>query len=198
MKTTHDFFNSGGEYKTRIDGKKTKECQLWENIRTRITYLPTINEGKFGKYASASVDQRWFDFQDFAKWFKSLEFYQEGWQLDKDVLLKGNTIYGPDTCVFLPEEVNKALNIKSRVKGKIMLGVSYHTISGKIQVQYACKHPDYKLSIYLDDNQIDYGFSLYKEAREGYIKHLAEKYKNILDPRAYNALASYEISKEDQ
>ncbi len=195
--TVQTFINSKGKHKTRVDNTKVKAYQLWENMRSRIVYLPVMNEGKFGKYTDLIVDSGWFDFQLFADWFESVEYYQVGWQLDKDLLFKDNKIYGPDTCVFLPEEVNKALNIKSRSRGGIMLGICYHGNVGKIMVQYSCKHPDYKLNLYLDDTQIEYGFSLYKKAREGYIKHLAEKYKHELDPRAYGALMSYTITKED-
>lgn len=194
----HVFYNSGGAYKTRVKGVKTKECQLWENMRSRIEYLPEMNEGKFGKYSGVTVCDEWKNFQSFAHWFYTLEYYQLGWQLDKDLLSKDNNSYEPDNCVFLPEEVNKALNIKSRARGQIMLGISKHSKNiGKINVQYSCKHPDYKLRVYLDDSQIEYGFSLYKKAREGYIKYLAEKYKDQLDPRAYKALMLYTITKED-
>lgn len=193
-----DFFNSKGQYKTRVNGKKTKACQLWENMKSRTTYLPEMNEGKFGKYSDVTICDEWKNFQSFAHWFYTLDYYQVGWQLDKDILYKDNNCYEPDKCVFLPEEVNKALNIKSRSRGVICLGISYHSQNiGKIMVEYACKHPEYKLKKYLDITQVEYGFSLYKKAREGYIKHLAEKYKDQLDPRAYEALLLYTITKED-
>ena len=193
-----DFFNSKGLYKTRVEGKKTKACQLWENMRSRIEYLPEMNEGKYGKYNRVTICDEWKEFQVFAHWFNTLDYYQAGWQLDKDLLCKDNNSYEPNKCVFLPEEVNKALNTKSRNRGDICLGISSHSQNtGKIDVRYTCKNPEFTLRAYLTLEQVDYGFSLYKKAREGYIKHLAEKYKETLDPRAYNALMSYTISKED-
>lgn len=196
--STHGFYNSGGFYKTRVDGRKTKECQLWENMRVRIDYLPLLDKTKYGKYIGVTVCEEWKDFQVFSAWFGSISYYENGWQLDKDLLFKGNTTYSPDTCVFLPEEVNKALNVVNRSRSPICLGISHHCQnSGMIDVRYHCKNPEFALRKYLKIEQVDYGFSLYKKAREGYIKHLAHKYKEDLDPRAYNALMSYSISKED-
>lgn len=190
------FYNSGGKHKTRISGIKTKACQLWENIKGRCLILPIVNERKFGKYSNVTIDDEWLDFQRFADWFDSVS-YIDGWTLDKDLL--GLNHYGPESCVFLPDEVNKALSLKTRVRGSLPIGVSYH--GGKedyVDIQYACKNPDFAFRKFTPiTKMIDVWLSYYKPAREGYMKHLAEKYKDQIDARAYDALRSYEINIED-
>lgn len=190
------FYNSKGKHKTRIDGKKTKACQLWENIKIRCTVLPKMNESKFGKYSSVTVDERWLDFQNFAEWFSSVD-YTEGWTLDKDVL--GYNHYGEDSCVFLPDEINKALSLKTRVRGDLPIGVSYHSKNkDMVDIQYDCKHKTFRFRTYTHISQmINVWISKYKPAREGYIRFLANKYRANLDVRAYNALCSYEVNLED-
>ncbi len=37
----------------------------------------------------------------------------------------------------------------------------------------------------------------YKEAKEAYLKELADKYKDMLDPRAYKALYNYTVDIDD-
>jgi hypothetical protein len=192
------FYNSGGKYKTRINGIKEPACRLWENMKSRIYYLPKMNEGKFGKYSDQVICEDWKDYQNFAAWFEDAtsKHYDKGWQLDKD-LISTEKLYSPETCVFLPEEVNKALNIKSRARGEVCLGVSYSKDATKLYVQYACKHSDFAVRKWFSLDKLQEGFQMYKTARERYIKHLAEKYKDKLDPRAYAALVSYKITMED-
>lgn len=190
------FYNSGGKHKTRIGGKKTKACQLWENIKIRCTVLPKINESKFGKYATVTIDESWLDFQNFSDWFYSID-YAEGWSLDKDVL--GYNHYGVDSCVFLPDEINKALSLKTRVRGDLPIGVSYHSKNKEmVDIQYACKNKMFSFRKYVHiDQMINVWFSKYKPAREGYIRYLADQYRVNLDIRAYNALSSYTVNLED-
>ena len=40
-------------------------------------------------------------------------------------------------------------------------------------------------------------FNAYKQAKESFIKEQANKWKGKIDPRAYNALMSYEVSIDD-
>ena len=46
------------------------------------------------------------DFQVFSKWYE--ENYIEGFQLDKDIITKGNRVYGPTTCKFVSIKDNAA------------------------------------------------------------------------------------------
>ena len=61
-----------------------------------------------------SVYEGWHNFQNFAKWYEDnyYEIEEEQMHLDKDILVKGNKVYSPDTCVFVPETIN-GLFVKS-------------------------------------------------------------------------------------
>lgn len=201
--TRTPYYNTKGKHKTRLPpgNVKTKACQLWENIKNRCEYLPKMDEVRFGKYEGTDACDSWKDFQNFAQWFEETQvqgFYHEGWQLDKDLLSKDNKLYSPEFCVFLPEEVNKALNTKSRTRGELPMGLSYNSRNKKlINVVYACKHEAFYLRMCVPKSRMLEGFELYKKSREGYIHFLAEKYKDKLDPRAYKALKEYEVSVDD-
>ena len=58
----------------------------------------------------------WPTIREFTPWFEAN--YVQGWELDKDLLVPGNTEYGPDTCRFVPRSLNSmqpynVLDIKS-------------------------------------------------------------------------------------
>jgi hypothetical protein len=86
---------------------------------------------KHTTYLNITCCEDWLLFTNFAKWFK--ENYIEGWQLDKDLLIKDNKIYSPATCLFVPQEINKFLILNGRTPiGNILpIGVNLH--NGRFQ-----------------------------------------------------------------
>lgn len=73
-------------------------------------------------YNGCEVCEEWRYFPKFKEWFNLN--YIKGWEIDKDVLFKGNKLYSPETCCFLPKEVNSFFTIKRRrKKGNLPLGV---------------------------------------------------------------------------
>lgn len=55
-------------------------------------------------YSDCSVDPVWHSFSAFREWH--LKQSHEGNQLDKDILVPGNRVYGPDTCCYVPHYLN--------------------------------------------------------------------------------------------
>ena len=69
---------------------------------------------------------------------------QERLQLDKDILVIGNKEYGSKTCCFVPQYINKLLNINQNNTGKVLpLGVC-------IKVRTACA-----VNIYVAQCRVD-------------------------------------------
>ena len=55
-------------------------------------------------YKGCSVVKEWHNFQVFGKWFDNN--YIDGHQIDKDIKVKDNKVYGPDTCLFVTHAEN--------------------------------------------------------------------------------------------
>jgi len=73
-------------------------------------------------YVGCSVCTEWLIFSTFRKWMETQDW--KGKQLDKDILVKGNKVYSPDTCVFVSKGLNVTFKDWSRVRGKYPQGVS--------------------------------------------------------------------------
>jgi len=96
-------------------GKKSdveeKIKALWRNMLYRC-YGPTT----VPCYEDVTVCERWHDLSKFLEDIKHLPNYyhwktKKGWELDKDArAIKGQPkVYSPETCCFIPSEVNSSL-----------------------------------------------------------------------------------------
>lgn len=163
----------------------------WNNMLRRI-YLPK-NKLEYEAYKDCSIDPSWLILTNFNNWFK-LQIYEKGYHLDKDLLRKGNKVYSPSTCVFVPQEINKFLTCRANGRGKYPLGVSYKTSNlkydAKISIDSRTKH------LGLFDCPED-AFYAYKKAKEEYAKVLAERWKGRIDSKVYDALLLYEVDITD-
>lgn len=75
-------------------------------------------------YKGCSVIPEWHYFMTFRGWMEKQDW--EGKELDKDLLVKGNKVYGPETCVFLDPEVNMFLTERENNKGEYPTGVYFN------------------------------------------------------------------------
>ena len=62
---------------------------------------------KNAQYEFCEVVDEWHRFTNFKSWMEKQDW--EGKHLDKDILVPENTIYGPDTCMFIPPHINTML-----------------------------------------------------------------------------------------
>ena len=95
-----------GPYRATIGRSDTKAYKTWKNMIGRC-YCPKIQAIQ-PTYIDCSVVEEWHNFQNYAKWYKAN--YIKDFHVDKDILVKGNRIYGPDFCKFasLSDNVIKA------------------------------------------------------------------------------------------
>lgn len=180
--------NDKGQYLRVINKKATLEGSYWADMLKRCYDKGSLR--KYPTYADCTVDHRFHRFQHFAAWAND----QAGWGrekycLDKDILVRGNKIYSPETCVFVPREINLLLVLQKSARGKYPLGVHFSK-RGKFAAQCCINGKQTPLGFY--DTPED-AFAIYKRTKESLIKEAAEKHKGAIDPRAYTALHGFQI-----
>lgn len=119
-------FVGEGKYSTKI-----KAYAVWRNMLMRC--YDKTNEG-FIRYGQKGilVCEEWLNFNIFAAWYE--ENVIEDWQLDKDLLSeKEEKKYSPETCCFLPREINNIIiGRKTENTGVMMEGKKWRAdISAK-------------------------------------------------------------------
>lgn len=82
-------------------------------------------------YKGCSVVDEWLIFSNFRSWMVEQDW--EGNHLDKDLLIEGNKVYGPGTCVFVSQSLNKLMNNHALGCGDQPIGV--HSYCGKYKAQ---------------------------------------------------------------
>ena len=131
------------------------------------------------------------DFQAFADWAtQQVGYGVPGYQLDKDLLVKGNKVYSPETCCFLPAEINMALiRDRSHKKSGYPVGIFRNHKTGLMaQIRIHDK------AIYLastptsTETDIAHLSQVYEAAKSAYLNALAVEHQLNLDPRAFEAL----------
>ena len=183
-----------GEYSSKESGEITKCYEVWKKMLQRC-YDDDFKERE-PTYKGCEVCTEWHNFQSFAEWFED-NYYKipgEVMSLDKDVLVKGNKIYSPETCMFVPQDINILFTKCDNSRGDYPIGVSYHKQKGKYisrcNVCNKLKHLGYF------DNPEE-AFNAYKTAKEKYIKEVADKYKEYIPQKLYEAMYNYEVEIDD-
>lgn len=115
--------------------------------------------------------------------------------LDKDILNKGNKIYSPENCIFVPQSINNLFIKRQNNRGEYPIGVCYHKATNKFRA--SCNNAN-KEHVVLGnfDNPID-AFNEYKRFKEITIKKVADLYKDIIPEKLYVAMYKYEIEITD-
>lgn len=115
-----------------ISGKQVRHPAYitWNNILRRC--YNAQDHVAHPTYIGASCCDDWLLFTNFATWF-SVNFIPD-YQLDKDLLVRENKIYSPETCVYVPGYINKFITTRHNYRGELPIGVTAH-ITGKFQAQ---------------------------------------------------------------
>ena len=179
------------KYPTRVKGKNTKQYHLWYNLLARCC-CPDVQK-KHPTYIGCTVSENFKNYSYFYAWCQNqIGFGQKGFQLDKDLLLKGNKVYSETSCLFLPRELNNLLTSSKQNRGNLPIGVSVH--QGRLAVRCCRKPAPHHVGLF---DTVEEAFATYKQVKESYIKSQAEKWKDQIDIRAYEALMRYEVLPTD-
>ena len=108
-----------------VDGKRIT-CPIfsrWKNMIIRCN--DKKYHDKFPTYKDCTIDNQWHSFMSFRGWVLT----QSDWEcceLDKDLLVDGNNIYGPQFCIFISPHINTFFAHNTRRLSSDSLGVFFH------------------------------------------------------------------------
>jgi hypothetical protein len=170
--------------KPTINGKEVA-CPFyltWKSMLYRC-YSEGIRKER-PTYIGCSVADEWLLFSKFKLWMVNQCW--EGKALDKDILIQGNKVYSPKTCIFVSKPINNLLNKHSSLRGKYPIGVDLRRKKNK----YRAKCLAYGKSTHIGH------YDTPEEAHEAYkkfkYKHIAEIANQQSEPLR-TALLNYKI-----
>lgn len=168
--------------------KNKKIYDIWKRIIDRC--CDEKYQEKYPTYKDVTVCAEWYDFHNFSKWYESN--YIETFHLDKDVLCRNCKIYSPETCCFVPREINNLFTNRYNKRGIYPLGVSKlnNLFKSNISINGLRVH----LGLFKTPQE---AFEVYKIAKENYIKEKANEWKGKITEEVYNAMYVYEVDIKD-
>ena len=171
-----------------INGKVLKSREVWGDMIKRCYDEKQLKRRP--SYIGVTVCDEWLCYANFKEWYDKniYEIKDERMQLDKDILIKGNKVYSPETCIFVPQRINTLFREFNNNEFPTLEERSNGTFAIRVRMNGKSK----RIS----------GFETKEKAEECYlkekrqiIKEIAEEYKDKIPNKLYNRLI--EISNEE-
>ena len=105
--------------------------KAWKNMLERC-YSDKYHKNR-PTYSGCTVTLSWLKFSSFDSWYD--DNYIEGYELDKDIKVKGNKIYSPDTCLFVSGDVNKLMHESGGIDSIYPTGVYFDKNKSKFKAR---------------------------------------------------------------
>lgn len=179
-------YNSQVKHPAFANGEIAKPYSIWRAMLQRCYCAKT--QLKQPTYQGCTVDERWHDYQDFAEWFESNEYSGLGYDLDKDLLVHGNKIYSPDTCVFVPRELNSLLTSCKAARGNLPQGVSFLKARKKFMARVRADGKERYLGLFDCPNE---AHRAYTTAKEDYVRASALEWQGRIADDVFQALVNW-------
>lgn len=188
---------------SKVDISQSKrEYQTWTDMLRRCydnnyhSYKPT--------YIRCEVCEEWTNYENFYDWITHQENYNKWaadttFHLDKDIRVKHNKVYSPETCCLVPHNVNTLFIKADNKRGLYPIGVSEHyKNSGTYMAR--CNNPllhkTIQIGVYASPQD---AFVAYQQYKENLIRTIAnEEYsKRNITQLCYNAMMNYKVEITD-
>jgi len=181
-----------GTVRGAVAGKQylTIGGRYWDNMTQRCKAGGSSQRIR-PTYAGCSYT--WISCHEFIEWARNQIGYGSG-ALDKDILLKGNKVYCPELCVFVPPAVNTLLTKRDAARGEWPIGVSWNKEEGRFKAYLSVNGKNKYLGYF---NTPEEAFAAYKPAKEAEARRVAALYRHVIDPRVYDALMTYAVESTD-
>lgn len=190
----------GEKYPMSINGKMTKEHFTWRGIISRC--CDNKRKERYPAYDDVTCCEEWLNFDNFYEWLHSQPNFEKWlngnrWAVDKDILVKGNKIYSPDTCCLVPENVNLLFTKRDKYRGDLPIGVRKN--GNGFQAQWSNQLTNKKECSKNYSTLEDAFYFGYKPYKENIIKQIAqiEFDNNNITEKCYNSMMNYKVEITD-
>ncbi|MFK5948813.1 MAG: AP2 domain-containing protein [Methylococcales bacterium] len=126
-------------------------------------------------YIGCTVVNEWLIFSVFKNWMERQDW--ENKELDKDLLVHGNKVYGPDTCLFVSREINLLLTDSGAIRGKYPQGVCWAKHAGAFVAQIKKYGKKHYLGLFDTPEKAS---ETYQAAKQEHVRDIALKQTGIL------------------
>lgn len=195
----HNIGIIGNKYSVWENGKPTKEYSIWATMLKRCFYKKL--KDKQPTYKDVTCCNEWLLFDNFYDWLHNQEnFWQwksnKRYALDKDIIVKNNKVYSPETCCLVPQNVNCLFLKREKNRGDLPIGVRKNGKSFSASCHNPFTNKTEKLGTY---QTIDDAFQAYKRYKEYLIKQVAqiEFSKGNITKECYESMMNYEVEITD-
>lgn len=179
----------GDKFKCRYPGRggsQTKEYATWSSMIRRC-YAPE-NDIIGRAYADCSVCPEWHNFQVFAEWCQTQpEMLHSNSSLDKDIRVRGNRVYSPAGCSFVPLDINIAVTGKKHFNTTGLTGI--HATPEGFAAEVTLCGTGMRIGTFATKELAHF---MYCSIKNAYIRGLAEVHKDKLSLEVYLKLSTWE------
>ena len=105
-----------------LNGKQIPEYTVWAGMLKRC-YSPKWLEQR-PTYKGCTVADEWLYFSNFKQWLDDNGYKPNVHHIDKDILIPGNKIYSPSTCLLVTLAINNLLTDRGNARGSYPMGVT--------------------------------------------------------------------------
>ena len=158
-------------------------ARSWRGIIQRAYSVTERNSRPLTK--DVVVCEEWHNFQNFAEWAVSQKGYGlENFEIDKDLIVLGNSMYSKEYCCYLPREINTRLPKRYGDFDKVY----YYEKEGVYKSFY---NDETKVKRCISGKDREQVSMLRKIAINKMIKCISEKYFEYLDEKVIARLCDY-------
>jgi len=180
-----------GSYRAESGGKKTPTYTAWRAMLRRC-YDANCLEMR-PTYIGCSVHPDWLNFQVFADWHgKEPNSENPSFDLDKDLRRGGRKVYSPETCSFVPKQINTLLTDSAANRGDLPQGV--WADRKKFAVQVSIKGKRLYIGSYATP---EIAFEVYRKAKADNVRSMAKEWKSYLHHEVYYYLMTWGGADKD-
>jgi len=179
---TNAYMELGGEYRN-LNGDFRSWLRTGKNGQRRQTPARNSYDSRkrlirtHSNYSDVTLHPSWENFQNFALWF--YKNCVPGWDLDKDIKSKVLGVprqYGPDTCIFVPEELNSFGGRNAAQRGPYLQGVIWYKQTSRFLARYKRNHKSTHIGYYLCEFE---AARAYIDKKREYGMELVKKYPTV-------------------